>query len=225
MYPQNPQAPTQFPQSPRHGHTLLILSVALGLLLVGVIIFAIWAFMNYNEQKTDVDGKVSVAVADAKKTQADDLEAKFAARDKEPNREFVGPEDYGRLTFNYPKTWSVYVAKDVSEGGNYEAYLNPVSVPAVSDAQQYSLRVKIEQTDYDKVISSYSSLVKKGDLKSSAVNANGSAGTRLDGNFSKNIRGSAVVFKLRDKTITLRTDADTFKTDFDALITTIKFNQ
>jgi hypothetical protein len=67
--------------------------------------------------------------------------------------------------------------------------------------------------------------VKKGDLKSSAVSADGSNGTRLDGKFTKDIRGAAVLFKIRDKTLTLRSDADTFKTDFDALIKTIKFNQ
>ena len=156
----------------------------------------------------------------------DSDEAKFIARDKEPNREFVGPDDYGRLTFNYPKTWSVYVSQDVTQGGGtYQAYLNPVSVPVVSASQQFALRVTIEQKDYDTVISSYASLVKKGDLHSSVVSVNGSNGTRLDGNFSKDIRGSAVIYKIRDKTLTIRTDADTFKPDFEALIATIKFNQ
>jgi len=105
--------------------------------------------------------------------------------------------------------------------------MNPISVPSVSNAntQQYALRVTIESKDYDKVIASYESLVKKGDLKSSAVSVNGNNGTRLNGSFSKDIRGSAVIYKIRDKTVTLRTDADTFKPDFDALITTIKFNE
>jgi hypothetical protein len=204
---------------------LVIAVVALGLLSAGAIVAAIWGIMNYMDQKSDVDGKISVAVIDAKKVQADELEAKFAARDKEPNREFVGPDDYGRLTFNYPKTWSVYIDKDVTQGGTYAAYLNPVSVPPIAATQQYALRVTIEEKDYDKVITGYASLVKKGDLKSSAVSADGSNGTRLDGSFSKDIRGSAVVYKIRDKTVTLRTDADTFKPDFDALIATIQFNQ
>ncbi len=203
----------------------VIVIVVLAVFGAAALGFGIWSFLNYNEQKTDVDGKISAAVAIAKKEQADTDEAKFLARDKEPNREFVGPDDYGRLTFNYPKTWSVYVNKDITEqGGAYEAYLNPVSVPAVSDKQQYALRVQIEEKDYDKVIASYAALVKKGDLRSSAVSVNGANGTRLDGSFSKNIRGAAVIYKIRDKTLTLRTDADTFRVDFDALITTIKFN-
>jgi hypothetical protein len=188
--------------------------------------FGIWSFINYTDQKTNVDGKIDQAVATAKKDQADSDAAKFLAQDKQPNREFVGPDDYGRLTFNYPKTWSVYINKDVTtQGGTYEAYLNPVSVPAVSSTQQYALRVTIEEKDYDQVISGYAALVKKGSLRSSSVTANGVNGTRLDGSFNSNIRGAAVIYKIRDKTLTLRTDANTFLPDFNALITTIKFNQ
>ena len=186
--------------------------------------FAIWAYFAYSEQKTDVDGKVSLAVAEAKKEQSDDDEEKFAEREKEPNRQFVGPDDYGRLTFDYPKTWSVYIARDVSRGGTYEAYLNPVTVPPVSPTQQFALRVTVEEKDYDQVVKSYEALVKKGDLRTTATSANGNNGTRLDGNFTKDIRGSAVIYKIRDKTVTLRTDADTFKPDFENVIKTINFN-
>ena len=199
----------------------------IGLILLTSIVtgLAIWAFMNYNDQKTNVDTKVDTAVADTKNAQATTDEAKFFERDKEPNRQFVGPTDYGRVTFDYPKTWSVYVNKDASNGGTYEAYLNPISVPPISSSQQFALRVLIESKDYDKAIASYDSLVKKGDLTASSFTADGNSGTRLDGAFSTDVHGSAVIFKIRDKTLTLRSDANTFKADFDKLISTIKFNQ
>lgn len=199
----------------------------IGLILLTSIVtgLAIWSFMGYNDQKTNVDNKIATAVNDAKNAQAVKDEAKFFERDKEPNREFVGPTDYGRVTFNYPKTWSVFVNKDLSIGDTYEAYLNPVSVPPISSTQQYALRVLIESKDYDKAIASYDYLVKKGDLTATSVTADGNNGTRLDGSFSKDIRGSAVIFKIRDKTLTIRTDANTFKADFDKLVSTIKFNQ
>jgi len=203
---------------------LLISTIGLGVLSVVAIIAAIWGISNYMAQKSDVDGRISAAVATAKKDQADKDADKFAALEKEPNREFAGPDDFGRLTFSFPKTWSVFINKDVTSGGVYEAFLNPISVPPVSASQQYALRVTIEQKDYDKVIAGYETLVKKGDLHSSAVSANGSNGTRLDGNFSKDIRGSAVIYKIRDKTATLRTDAGAFTADFNSLIATIKFN-
>jgi hypothetical protein len=203
----------------------LIAIIGLVILLLAAGSFAIWAFLNYNEQKTNVDGKIDLAVAEGKKEQADEDEKKFAEREKEPNRQFVGPDDYGRVTFDYPKTWSVYEATDVAKGGAYEAYLNPITVPPVSNNQQYSLRVLIEEKDYDQVVKSYESLVKKGDLRTSATSADGNNGTRFDGNFSKSIRGSSVIYRIRDKTLTVQTDADTFKPDFENIIKTIKFNQ
>jgi len=185
----------------------------------------VWALMNYFDQKDNVDTKVSAAVSSAVKAQADKDAAQFEAEDKKPNRQFVGPEDFGELRFDYPKTWSVYVNKDATTGGSYEAYLNPVSVPSVGKlTTQYALRVKIDTVDYGKTVESYTNSVKSGDLKSSVVKIAGQDGTRLDGKFTNDIRGSAIILKVRDKTITLRTDADTFKPDFDALIATIKVN-
>ena len=203
----------------------LIATVCVSILAIGAGAAAIWGIMNYSDQKTNVDTKIEAAVAVANKTQADADAAQYFKQDKLPNRRFIGPDDYGRVSFDYPRTWSVYVAQDASKGGTFAAYLNPVSVPPVSDTQQYAVRVTIEQKDYDTVIASYSPLVKKGDLRSSAVSVDGNSGTRFDGNFTKDIRGSAVVYKIRDKTVTLRTDADTFKFDFEALIATITFNQ
>lgn len=205
------------------GSLLAIIGLIVLVLVAGS--FAIWAYLNYNEQKTDVDGKVALAVVQGKKVQSDEDEKKFAEREKEPNRQFVGPDNYGRLTFDYPKTWSVYEATDVSKGGDYEAYLNPVTVPPVTSTQQYSLRVLIQEKDYDQIVKSFEALVKKGDLRSTATSTDGNNGTRFDGNFSKNLRGSAVIYRIRDKTLTVQTDADTFKPDFENIIKTIKFNQ
>lgn len=204
---------------------LLIATISLTILVIGAGSAAIWAYMNYVDQKTNVDNKVAIAVVEAKKLQSDIDEKKFTERDQLPYRQFTGPDDYGRLTFDYSKQWSVYVAKDVAQGGTYEAYLNPVVVPPINTTTQYALHVTIENRDYDEVLATYGLLVKKGDLRSQSVAANGVNGTRLDGSFSKDIRGAAVIFKIRDKTVTLRTDADTFKPNFEELIKTIKFNQ
>lgn len=201
----------------------LILSIGFAVTTVGLGIAFGWALMNYFDQKDNVDTKVSTAVTSAIKTQADKDAAIFEAEDKKPNRQFAGPEDFGALSFSYPKTWSTYVDKDASTG-TFQAYLNPVSVPPVSPSTQFALRVTIETKDYDTVLNTYQALVKKGDLKSSTVKVNGVDSTRLDGSFTKDIRGSAVIFKIRDKTVTIRTDADTFKPDFEALVASIKFN-
>ena len=183
-----------------------------------------WAMVQYFEEKRTVDIQAETAASLAAKEQADKDAADFLEKEKEPNREFAGPDDYGRLSFKYPKTWSLYLAQNSTSGGKtYEAYFNPVSVPPIAKDQRVALRVTIEQEDYEEIIDDYAGLVEDGELTTSAVTINGAPSTRLDGNFTKDIRGSAVVIKVLDKTVTIRTDADTFKGDFDALIKTITF--
>ena len=230
--PQQTYAPVQPPVNnyitPRKpSKKWLIIAIVFIATTVIALGLAGYALYNYLDQKNNVDAKVSTAVNDATKVLADKDAADFLQKEKQPNRGFSGPEDYGGLSFDYPKTWSVYVDKDTSQGSTYAAYFNPVSVPPVSASEttQYALRVTIEQKAVEDVIASYNNLVKKGGgLQASAVKIDGTDGTRLDGNFTKDIRGSAVIFKIRDKTVTIRTDADTFAPDFNALIQTIKFN-
>lgn len=203
---------------------VVITIVSLSLVSAVAIGLAVWAFINYTNQKNNVDAIVTREVAEAEKIQADELEEKFFQREKEPNRSFAGPSDFGTLGFKYPKTWSIYVAEAGEDGDDYEAYFNPVTVPPIANDERYALRVTITDTPYEDVIEDYQSLVEDGDLRTSATKANGQSGTRLDGKFSDDIRGAAVIYKIRDKTAVIQTDADTFKADFDALIKTITFN-
>lgn len=202
----------------------LILCLVLIVLTLAAVGTAGWGMYRYMQEKDTVNTQIDNAVAENEKKVRTDMTNDFNEAEKLPNRLFAGPEDFGSLTFSYPKTWSVYVSQDGSTGGQYQAYLNPVTVPAVSATQQFALRVSIQTQDYSKTVATYDSYVKKGDLKSSAIKVGGEDATRLDGTFPDRLRGSIVLFKLRDKTVTVRTDANTFIDDFNALIATIKFN-
>jgi hypothetical protein len=204
--------------------------IAIAALILLVIVFGsfgIWSYLNYTEQKSNVDTKIADAAAKATLEQATKDEEDFAKREKEPMRQFVGPSDYGRLTFDYPKTWSAYQDTDISGGGGvtYAAYLNPILVPPVSDKTKFALRITIEQKIYDKALDVYAPLIKKGDLKSSVYSDGIHTGTRLEGKFNKDIIGTAVLIKMRDRTLTLRTDGDVFKSDFESILKTVKFNE
>ena len=61
--------------------------IALTLAAAGV---AIWAYMNYLDQKNNVDSKISSAVAVAVKETKDADAAEFLEKQKQPNRQFVG---------------------------------------------------------------------------------------------------------------------------------------
>jgi hypothetical protein len=203
---------------------LQIAVIGLSVLVLGLGSFGIWAFVSYNDATSDVDGKIAIAVAAAREVKGEEDEVKYAEREKSPLKVFKAPDDYCGLTFQYSKKWSAYESEQITNGGDYLAYFNPDIVPPISNSQQFSLRVLIEQKDFDDVTANYDGLVTKGDLKLSATSSEGKTGQRLTGNFSKNIRGDAVIYRCRDKTITVRTDADVFKTDFEAIIRTIDFN-
>lgn len=196
---------------------LLVSSILLGLLAAGLAGFSAWSFTSYLDYKNNVDGKVAAAVTKAESAQAQKLEKDFVEREKQPYIKFNGPDDLGHLTFDYPKTWSVYIAKNGS-AGDFEAYLNPNSVPAVTATQPYATRVIVDDRPYDTVLKSYESLVKSGKLKSSPITVNGFTGIRLDGAFSAQREGSSVLFKVRDKTLIVSTDASAFRADFDTVV-------
>lgn len=203
---------------------LVLSNVVVGVIAVALAGFAVWSFVNYMDQKNNVDSKVNTAVAEAKKVQSDDDQKRFVEQEKLPTREFVGPEDLGRVSFQYPKTWSIYIASDGSKG-KYEAYMNPISVPTVSDSQPYAVRVTVESSSYESVLKTYEARVTKKDLSSNPVTIGSFTGIRLDGTFSKTRKGSAVIFKVRDKTLTIASDAETFKSDFDnTVLTSLSFN-
>ncbi len=204
---------------------LLISSILLAVFATALAGFGIWAYTNYLDQKNNTDAKIETAVTKAKAVQAEELEKDFVEREKQPYTKFNGPDDLGHVSFDYPKTWSVYVAKSGSAAGGYEAYLNPVTVPTVSNQQPFAARVVISDRTYDSTLKTYEGLVKKGDLKSSPVTVNGFTGVRLDGKFSNQREGSSVIFKVRDKTLMLSTDASAFKADFDnVLLKSLDFN-
>jgi hypothetical protein len=219
----------QFIPSSRNGESgvisgLLVAVIGLSVLVVGVGSFAIWAFVGMNDAQDNVDGKIAIAVNDAREKKGDEDSAKYAEQIKQPNNVFKAPDDYCGVTLKYPKTWSVYESEQLSNGSDYKAYFSPGVIPVITSDTQYALRVFIEQKNYDDVVNQYQNLVQSGKLKSSTTNASGQQGTRLDGNFSNYIRGSAVIYQCRQQTITVASDADTWKDDFNTIIKTLDYN-
>ncbi|MGH7196268.1 MAG: hypothetical protein ACREGJ_00695 [Candidatus Saccharimonadales bacterium] len=202
---------------------LVVMTIVLGVLVVGLSGFGLWSFINYQDQKNNVDAKIEAAVADAKRAQREEDEKLFAEREKQPVRQLIGPEDLGRVSLDYPKTWSVFVEK--SDNSGYEAYLHPGAVPPLNSKTPHALRVTTQDRPYDQVLKEYQDAVKKGELKATPIAVEGLNGTRLDGNFSKEIQGSMVIFKVRDKTLRVYTESRTFQPDFDnIIIKSLKFN-
>jgi len=201
---------------------LLITNILTGLLVVVLTGLLIWTYIGYSDYKNNTDDKISTAVASAKADQKKIDEAAALEREKVPTKTYTGPADFGTVTFQYPKTWSVYVADQRS---SLQAYFHPDIVPTVSPNQPYALRILVEDRPYETVMKAYDGLVKKGSLRSSPVTIEGFSGIRLDGAFTKDRNGSAVLFKVRDKTLTVASDASAYKDDYDdTVLKSLKFN-
>lgn len=208
-----------------NGSIIAIVALVVLVLIFGS--FSIWSYINYIDQKQNVDSKVQEAVATAVLQESKKSEAAIEKYKNATTTLFVGPSDYGRLTFEYPKFWSAYQATDISEGGGatYEAYLNPVQVPPVTETTKFALRITIEQKTYDQSLADYQDQIEKGELKSSAYSDGIHTGTKLVGTFNEDIYGTAVLVKMRDRTLTVRTDGDVFKENFETILKTVKFNE
>lgn len=222
-----PIAPANSPKPAGQNSGLLktILVIIFALTTIGAAYFAVYFYNEYKIASSDVSAQVAAAVTAREKEITDELEAKFTEREKIPYYTFAGPADYGSLNFKYPKTWSVYIAKDASKGGDFEAYLHPSEVPAVASNTIYALRVTIKSESFETANSRYKSLVQSGKLTSSVISIGNADANRYDGTLSNNFIGSVVIFKIRDKTVTLETDAELYRSDFNKILETITFNQ
>ena len=204
-----------------------IVIIILSLIALTFIGLFIWIFSEYDRVQLDVNGQIEEAVAEAKDEQAAKDEAEFLQREKYPYRTFKGPADYGELTFEYPKTWSVYVEADATKGGDYYAFFNPIEVSTVSDDTINALRVSILTTAYDEVVADYQRDVERRDsnLVAEAVEYNGIPMMRYTGTIpGTELSGIIVVFKIRDKTVVMQTDSMLFEGDYTTLLNSVTFN-
>lgn len=227
------QKPIAAPVAKKDKYSLVktIAIIALSLGMVTFIGLFIWINAEYSEAKEeyrDVDVKVSDAVNKAKDEQYKADQAEYVELEKYPFKTFAGPADYGELSFEYPKTWSVYVAAAATEGGDFNAYFNPVQVDAVGKDTINALRVTIRTKSFDEVAAEYKKAMERKDsgLTMEAVTIAGDTpANRYTGKIpNTDLSGYIVVFKIRDKTVILQTDSVLFKDDFDKLLETIKYN-
>ena len=200
-----------------------IVLVVVSLIAVTFIGLFIWKYLDWDTVKTDVDGQIDAAVAMAVSENTTKLENEFIEREKYPYKNFMGPVDYGSLSFEYPKTWNVYVARDASAGGDFEAYLNPGEVQPVSPGTINALRVIIRDQAFDNVTRTYDNLVRNGRVTVVSRNVGSTVANVYTGELPNNIQGVVCMFKLRDKTVIIQTDAMIFTDEYYRLLDTVTF--
>lgn len=209
-------------------HYTVILTILL-IIATAVAILFVWLYIQkYSEWETaknDVDSQIDAAVAMARAETTTKMEEEFAEREKYPYWTFAGPADYGSLSFEYPRTWSVYIASEANEGRDFEAYLNPREVYPVSRETINALRVTIVNESFEYAIREYNDLIANEDstLTLSTRNVGGTLANLYIGDLPDGIRGAMAAFKLRDKTVIIQTDAERFIDEFYKILDTTTF--
>lgn len=195
----------------------LVLAV---LLLLGAVGFGFWAYASRQDYKTRTDQKVAAAVAEATKGEARRKDAEFIEAEKLPLRTYNGPEAYGSLVLQYPKTWSGYVSVSKSNGSGalIDGYFNPGVVPSVADQDSvFALRLQVLGQSYSEVAKSFAT------SGSDAPKITAYAlpklpkvvGLRLTGKLKDNKTGDMIVLPLRSQTLQIWTEGNQFSNDFN----------
>jgi hypothetical protein len=138
----------------------LVSIVLLSVFLVAALSFGAWAFMGRQDYKNNVDAKIKTAIqANTKVVQAKDA-ADYAEAAKNPLKSYTGPEAYGSVALQYPKTWSGYVV--TGTGQPLDAYFNPDVVPSVSDQKSvFALRVQVVASSYTQTLAQFQGLLRR----------------------------------------------------------------
>jgi hypothetical protein len=205
-------------------NVLLIPLVLITLFFVGATSFAYWAYSERLDYKNNSDKKVAVAVAQARKDEDIIKDKAFVEAEKQPLTGYDGPEAYGSVHVDYPKTWSVYIHSAANGTQPLDSFFNPRFVPSVQDQNSvFALRVQVLQQQYTQVVNSFSNGVKQGTLTVtpySLPKVPQATGVRADGILhpGKKNTGSMVVMPLRDKTIEIWTENAQSINDFNTII-------
>jgi hypothetical protein len=201
--------------------SLLIALIATVVLFLVAAGFGAWAFGSRSDYKLNSDKKVAAAVKTAKESTRQEDDAIHAEQDKNPLKTHVGPDAFGSVAVQYPKTWSAYVI----ENGNavpMNDYFHPDVVSDTSKATNaYALRVQIVQSSYGNVMSQYNGLVvaKKVTVTPYKLPKVPSVvGSRVDGQITSQKQGSMIVLPVRNMTLQISTESSDFENDFNNII-------
>ncbi|HPR09062.1 MAG TPA: hypothetical protein PLT04_00650 [Candidatus Saccharibacteria bacterium] len=196
--------------------------VVMGLALIGLIIFGAWSFGERSTYKSKSDQLVATAVAEnTKKVQAEEA-VKYAEAAKNPLKTYVGPDAYGSVRMEFPKTWSAYNQGIPNGATPVDVFLNPDIVPPVNaqDAT-FALRVQVLASTYSSVLGQYTAQQRTGKVTVAPFRLTAVpsvVGSRVDGQITPKKQGSVIILPLRDKTLKVWTESETFMNDFNNII-------
>jgi len=201
---------------------ILVSLILLALLLIAAISFGTWAYSSRSTYKDHAQGLVNSAVAVAKQQESAAKDQEFAEAAKNPLKTYNGPQAYGSLVINYPKTWSGYVDDTGHGSALVDGYFAPGVVPSISDqASVFSLRVQVVNTPYSQVVQNFSGQQQSGKITIVAYalpQLPKVVGVEVNGQINNQNDETMVVLPLRAETLQIWTDGTQYLNDFNKYI-------
>jgi len=191
-------------------------------LLCGALGFGAWAFSGRQDYKNNVDAKVAAAVTVAKQQQTVVDNALFAQAEKQPLRTYNGPEAYGSLVVNFPKTWSGYVDDTGQGNALVDGYFSPGVVPSIaSQSSVFALRVQVINQAYSSTLQNVTQQQQSGGVTVQTYalpKVPKVIGVEVTGTLPDNSTGTMVILPLRSETLEIWTDGTQYLSDFNSFI-------
>jgi hypothetical protein len=191
------------------------------LLLIGAIVFGLWAFGSRQDYKNNVNAKISVAVNSATQNEETVLNAQYAKESEKPLTSYEGPQAYGSIIVNYPKTWSAYVDDTGTGTSLVNGYFNPGHVPSItSQSSVFALRVQVLNQSYAQTLQSYSNEQNIQSVAYALPSLPKVVGVELTGELAGQDQQSEtmVILPLRADTLEIWTQGTTYLNDFNTNI-------
>lgn len=192
------------------------------LLLIGAGGFGVWAYMGRQDYKNNSDAKTAVAVEAAKSQEDKIKDAQFAEAAKQPLKTYQGPEAYGSLIVNFPKTWSGYVDATGTGSSLVDGYFAPGVVPSATNQNSvFALRVQVLNQPYAQVLQQFSGQQQDGKLTISAYalpKLPKVVGVKVVGQINSSQNQASVtmiVLPLRSQTLEIWTQGNQYLADFN----------
>ena len=200
-------------------NALLLPLILASLFLIGALVFGVWAFGERQDYKNNVDQKIAAAVTVAKKQEAATKDSQYAEAAKRPLKTYNGPEQFGSIVLQYPKTWSGYVADGSSGSTALDGYFHPNVVPDVGvETNAFALRLQVVDTSYSEVLQDYNDAEGLTITPFSLAKLPKVIGVRISGQIEDQKKGSMIVLPVRDKTLKVYTESDAYLNDFNTNI-------
>ncbi len=204
-------------------NNLLMPFVFVFLLFIVAAIFAVWAYKGREDYKDNATQKIAVAVTAATAQQKTQDAQQYALASQNPLLTYNGPQEFGSIVLQYPKTWSGYVAEADSSSTPIDGYFQPGVIPNIqTQTSSFALRVQILTESYDQAVTQYTSQAQQGQATITPFafkKVPSNIGIMVVGTVGQNNQtGEEVIVPLRNQTIELWTESSQEEATFNNVI-------